>query len=116
MAHMRTSGTRAAVAAFFVLALGVAAVPAGAVEDGLAGARIGASYREVMRRFREPDGVLIAAGGSINYQAMPKVQSTKGGSLQLPPLSTLQVGSSGVPLWVEPVRVSFLADQQAEWV
>ena len=35
------------------------------------GARIGASYREVMRKFGPPAGVLIAAGGGIVYQTMP---------------------------------------------
>ncbi len=59
---MRTSRARHLLAALFLTVVGVVvAGPAGAVEDGLMGARIGASYREVLRKFRQPNGMLIAA-------------------------------------------------------
>ena len=104
---MRNFKTHGAFVALFVLALGTVAGPAGAVEDGLMGARIGASYREVMRKFGTPTGVLISAGGGIMYQTMPARGLLAPG----------QAGAAaGMPLWVDPVRVSFLANQQSEWV
>lgn len=122
MGQMWIKGIRAAISACFILMFSAAmSSPADAVEDGLLEARIGASYREVMRKFHEPDGVLIAAGEAVSYQVMPKVALIKPGETALPPLNSPSpgagpIGSSGVPAWVEPVRVSYLADQQAEWV
>jgi len=104
---MRTFRTHGAMIALFALLIGGAAGPAGAVEDGLIGARIGASYREVMRKFGPPAGVLIAAGGGIVYQTMPSRGFTGLG----------QAGAAAtMPRWADPVRVAFLANQQAEWV
>jgi len=104
---MRNFKTHGTLVALFVLALGAAAGSAGAVEDGLMGTRIGASYREVMRRFGTPAGVLISAGGGLMYQTMPARGIVALG----------QPGAAAaMPLWVDPVRVSFLANQQSEWV
>ena len=88
---MRTSRARHLLAALFLAAAGaVVSGPAGAVEDGLMGARIGASYREVLRKFRQPNGMLIAAGGGIAYQAMPSV-----GSAGLPQFGQAGGGTGG---------------------
>ena len=77
--------------------------PAQAVEDALMGVRIGASYREIVRKFGHPVGILMNAGGGMNYQALPT-----GGMGAAP--------GGGLPIWAQPVQVAFLGNQQAEWL
>ncbi len=86
--------------------------PAGALEDGLMGVRIGSSYREVLRRLGHSDGILFSAGGSIMYQTQPAATSGMPG---LPSFSTQQP-TGGAPVWVSPLQPASLADQQSEWV
>ncbi len=106
---MRTLKTRGSFAAFLLLMWsGLALTPAGAVEDGLMGARIGSSYREVVRKFGHPVGMLMNAGGGMTYQSLPSFR----GNL---PVMGGGGGNAALPLWAEPVRVSFLGNQQAEW-
>ncbi len=93
----------------FVVCVGVSSIrPALAVEDGLMGVRIGASYRELTRRFGTPHGILLGTGGSMMYQTMSRPQAG------LPQFGG-QAAPSEMPVWVNPVLVGSLAAGQAEW-
>jgi len=110
MSYMPTLRTRSVFAVLFLLLGGLMTwTPARAVEDGLMNARIGASYREVMRKFHNPAGILLNAGGGLTYQELPK-----SGLLGL--AAAPAGGGGGLPVWASPVRVAFLGDQQAEWL
>jgi hypothetical protein len=107
---MRTWYARGAFAALLVWLVGSAVTPAGAVEDGLMGARIGASYREVIRKFGQPLGMLVSTGGGMVYQSMPSFSSS------LPAFGQAATAPGTLPRWAEPVRVAGLLTGQQEWV
>jgi hypothetical protein len=81
-----------------------------AVEDGLMDVRIGASYRELIRRLGQPTGILFSAGGSMMYQMTPR-----GAEAGLP-IFGAQPATAETPLWVLPVMPGYLGDQQSEWL
>jgi len=108
MATRRRSWALLMAAALSGLAL---AGPTGAVEEGLIGVRIGASYREILRRFGHSTGILFSAGGSMMYQTQPSFSAMAG-------LPTFQAEptTGQAPVWVLPLRPSALAEEQSEWV
>ncbi len=85
--------------------------PTGAVEDGLMGVRIGASYREILRRLGHSTGILFSAGGSMMYQTQPSFSATAG----LPAFQA-EPTTGQAPVWVLPLRPSALSEEQSEWV
>src|SRR5574340_984031 len=87
---------RMLVALFILAACALSLRPAWAVEDGLMGVRIGASYRELTRRLGPPDGILLGGGGSMIYQTLSRPQAG------LPQFGG-QAGPSEMPVWVSPV-------------
>lgn len=108
---MRTLHYRTALASFLALLAGlVLALPALALEDGLMGIRIGASYRELTRRLGQPSGILLGSGGGMMYQTL--VSRPAAG---LPPLAAQPATTTEFPVWVLPVRVGSLAAGQAQW-
>ena len=106
---MRTPYPRTAfLVALAAAAAAVMARPAAALESGLMGVRIGASYREVTRRLGPPTGILLGAGGGMMYQTLAGPQAG------LPQIGG-QAGSAELPSWVLPVRASGLGAEQAQW-
>jgi hypothetical protein len=85
--------------------------PVAAVEDGLMAVRIGASYREILRRFGHSTGILFSAGGAMMYQTQPGLPGGAG----LPNFPT-EPTTGDTPVWVLPLRPAGLAEGQSEWV
>jgi hypothetical protein len=81
-----------------------------AVEDGLMDVRIGASYRELIRRLGQPTGILFSAGGSMMYQMTPR------GAQAGLPIFGAQPATTETPVWVLPVMPGSLGEQQSEWL
>jgi len=108
MARQRRTWALLMAAAFSGLAL---AGPAGALEDDLMGVRIGASYREILRRFGHSTGILFSAGGSMMYQTQASFSAMPGlPSFQAEPTT------GQAPVWVLPLRPAALTEEQSEWV
>jgi hypothetical protein len=108
---MRTFTHRLALSAPLLLLAGLfLAPPAAAVEEGLADVRIGASYRDLVKRFGQPHAILFSAGGGMLFQNVSPAA----------PAGLPQFGAAGgageMPYWYEPVRVAYLADQHSEWL
>jgi hypothetical protein len=110
---MRSPFPRSPFALLLVAWAGLAlAGPALALEDGLMGIRIGASYRELTRRLGPPHGILLGSGGGMMYQTLVSPGALAG----LPQFgATSQTGSAEMPVWVLPVRVGTLGAGQAQW-
>ncbi|MBN1461621.1 MAG: hypothetical protein JXA57_18985, partial [Armatimonadetes bacterium] len=98
----------------FTLATGclLLASPAGAVEDGLFGVRIGASYRELTEKFGTPHGILFPSGSGLVFQTPVAVAPAQAG---LPDFSQ-QAQTVDIPVWVIPIRASSLLSNQSQWV
>jgi len=108
---MRTHAKLAALLVALTMAAGLlSARPAAALEEGLLGIRIGASYRDVVKRLGNPDGILFSAGGNLMFQTLAPV--APGG---LPQFGA-QAAAAAVPVWVLPVRTAFLNANQSQWV
>ncbi len=97
-----------------VLVFGVAsfASPSYAVEDGLFGVRIGASYRELVEKFGPPHGILFPSGGGLVFQTVAPAPSQAG----LPDFSGAPTVSTDIPVWVLPVRASVVTGNQSQWL
>ncbi len=102
-AHVRHSVLAAVVG---IVALGLASTPAGAVEDGLFGVRIGASYREITEKFGPPHGIVFP---SMVFQTVA-VSAAPG----LPSFGA--PAATETPVWVLPIRPSTMEATQTEWV
>ena len=101
---------RSQVIALLALVAGVTfAGPALAVEDGLMGVRIGASYRELTKRLGAPNGILLSAGGGMMYQTLTRPAAG------LPQFGGQAAAPTDMPVWVRPVLVGSLAAGQAQW-
>jgi len=88
----------------------LSARPAAALEEGLLGIRIGASYRDVVKRLGNPDGILFSAGGNLMFQTLSP--AAPGGLPQF----GMQAAGAQVPVWVLPLRTAFLNANQSQWV
>jgi hypothetical protein len=108
MARQRRNLMLLMAAALSGLAL---AGPVAAVEDGLMAVRIGASYREILRRFGHSTGILFSAGGAMMYQTQPGLPGGAG----LPNFPT-EPTAGETPVWVLPLRPAGIAEGQSEWV
>lgn len=110
---MRTQARLTALLVALTMAAGlVSARPAAALEEGLLGIRIGASYRDVVKRLGNPDGILFSAGGNLMFQTLSPV--APGG---LPQFGVgAQAAGAQVPVWVLPLRTAFLDPNQSQWV
>lgn len=96
------------IALLALVAGALLAGPALAVEDGLMGVRVGASYRELTKRLGSPDGILLSAGGGMMYQTLARPAAG------LPQFGG-QASPTEMPVWVRPVLAGSLAQGQAEW-
>ena len=68
---MRTRAKLTALLVALMMAGGfLSARPAAALEEGLLGIRIGASYRDVVKRLGNPDGIVFSAGGNLMFQTL----------------------------------------------
>jgi hypothetical protein len=83
-----------------------ALTPAGAVEDGLLGVRIGASYREITEKFGPPHGIVFP---SMIFQTV--VGSPMAG---LPNFGA--PAPTEMPVWVLPIRPASMGATQTQWV
>jgi hypothetical protein len=83
-----------------------AAPAAHALEDGLFGVRIGASFRELTQKFGPPHGIVFP---SMIFQTV--APSPMAG---LPSFG--QPGPTETPVWVVPIRPTSLEPAQTEWV
>jgi len=101
------------ILAALVVAIVAAAIaaPAHAVEDGLYGVRIGASYRALVERFGPPHGILFPSGSGMVFQTAVPAPSQAG----LPNFSQ-QPQATQTPVWVLPIRASVLEANQTQWV
>jgi len=86
--------------------------PAEAVEDGLFGVRIGASYRELTEKFGTPHGILFPSGSGLIFQTPVALAS---GQAVLPNFGQ-QAQTVEIPVWVLPIRAASLLPNQTQWV
>jgi len=106
--------SRRSILGGFVIFLGtvLSGGPVAAVEDGLLGVRIGASYRELAERFGQPHGILFPSGGGLLFQTV-SMAAQQGG---LPQFGAQTTTTPETPVWVLPVRASVLTEKQTQWV
>jgi hypothetical protein len=93
-----------------VLTIGLllASAPAKAVEDGLFGVRIGASYRQLVEDFGTPHGILFPSGSGLVFQTTSPAALGAG----LPDFSQQ---TAQMPVYVLPIRASVLEANQVQW-
>ncbi len=96
------------VALVLTIGLLLASAPAGAVEDGLFGVRIGASYRQLVEDFGTPHGILFPSGSGLVFQTTSPAALGAG----LPDFSQQ---TAQMPVYVLPIRASVLEANQVQW-
>jgi hypothetical protein len=106
----RTSERSALAALVLAISLLLMSPPAKAVEDGLFGVRIGASYRQLLVEFGTPDGIMFPSGSGMVFQTTSPV----GGGAGLPDFSQ-QAQTAEIPVYVLPIRASTLEANQVQW-
>ena len=110
---MRSLSKRSTLAGLIALLwIVLVAGQAAAVEDGLLGVRIGASYRELLERFGQPHGILFPSGGGLLFQTV-SMAAPEGG---LPQFGAQTQTTAQTPVWVFPVRTTALTGMQSQWV